>query len=170
MESILSNLMLGDPSSATFARQVKGCISVAESNIARLDAQIQDLTRLRDQERELISALTPLIAPIRKLPVELLTEIFLLAVDTTEDWFASALVVSQVCAHWRQVACATPHLWNGEIALDLTKPRSDAYLATTKPFSSGQRRSPYRFRWTMNLAKRAHSSTISTVWRHDVNC
>ncbi|KAJ7644641.1 hypothetical protein FB45DRAFT_298343 [Roridomyces roridus] len=133
MESILSNLMLGDPCSATFARQVKDYISAAEAKIARFDTQIQDLTRLRDQERELISALTPLIAPIRKLPVELLTEIFLLAVDsTTEDWLTHALLVSQVCAHWRRVACATPQLWNGEIPLDLTKERSDVCLATTK--------------------------------------
>ncbi|KAJ7644635.1 hypothetical protein FB45DRAFT_1053342 [Roridomyces roridus] len=134
MNSIIPAFMLDNPSTANFTRQVKGYIRVSEANIARIEAQIQDLTRLRDQERELISALKPLIAPIRKLPVELLTEIFLLAVGSKKEWLIHALVVSQVCAHWRRVACATPQLWNGEIALNLTKPRSDVYLATTKTF------------------------------------
>ncbi|KAJ7644568.1 hypothetical protein FB45DRAFT_999569 [Roridomyces roridus] len=132
--SILSSLMLGDPCSPSFVRQVKARISAAESNIARLDTQDPELTRLRDQELELLAALKPLIAPIRKLPVELLTEIFLLIVDSMGDWLTHALLVSQICAHWRRVACATPQLWNREIALNLTKPRSDAYLATTKTF------------------------------------
>ncbi|KAJ7644636.1 hypothetical protein FB45DRAFT_1053343 [Roridomyces roridus] len=87
---------------------------------------------IRDQERDLLAALRPLIAPIRKLPVELLTEVFLLLVDSTGDWLLSALLVSQICAHWRRVACATPQLWDRLITLDRTKSRSAAYMATTK--------------------------------------
>ncbi|KAJ7644566.1 hypothetical protein FB45DRAFT_1053296 [Roridomyces roridus] len=129
MGSILSTLMPEDLCTPNFARQVKGHIIADKSNIARLNAKIQDLRRLREREP---AAPRPLIAPIHKLPVELLTEIFLLVLGSREDWLAQALVVSQVCAHWRRVACATPQLWNGEIALNLTKPRSDVYLATTK--------------------------------------
>ncbi|KAJ7644565.1 hypothetical protein FB45DRAFT_297819 [Roridomyces roridus] len=131
MESILSSLKFGDPCTPSFAREVRGHISAAESNIARLDTEIQDLTRLRERERELLAALKPLVTPIRKLPVELL-KIFLLLVDSTEDWLLPALLVSQICAHWRRVACATPQLWDRCMPLDLSKARSDAYLATTK--------------------------------------
>jgi F-box/TPR repeat protein Pof3 len=44
---------------------------------------------------------------IAKLPVELLTHIFLLAADYAE----SSVIVSTVCTHWRHIALSTPALW-----------------------------------------------------------
>ncbi|KAH9890108.1 hypothetical protein C8Q73DRAFT_653017, partial [Cubamyces lactineus] len=58
------------------------------------------------------------MAPIHSLPVELLTRIFQLGVDSDpipdeqireEPTFE--VLVSHVCRYWRQVALHTPHLW-----------------------------------------------------------
>lgn len=50
---------------------------------------------------------------ISVLPVEILTEIFLLYVIASRNHPPSAaFVVSQVCRHWRAVATGAPKLWN----------------------------------------------------------
>ena len=54
-------------------------------------------------------------APIGKLPVELLSEIFIRCLP--EIYFflprptLAPMLLCQICAHWRQVALATPRLW-----------------------------------------------------------
>ncbi|KAL1740718.1 hypothetical protein HDZ31DRAFT_67661 [Schizophyllum fasciatum] len=55
-----------------------------------------------------------LLAPIRRLPTEILSEIFLLAVP--DDWFtvpsgAMTLPYASVCHAWRIVSLTTPQLW-----------------------------------------------------------
>ncbi|KAJ7644617.1 hypothetical protein FB45DRAFT_1053328 [Roridomyces roridus] len=135
----LATLMLGQTATSGFERQVRGLIEAAEANLVRIESQIQDLMGLRDRERELIAALKPLVAPIRKLPAELLGHIFLLAVDSASDWhriqwLERVLVISQVCGQWRRLACGTPRLWNRPLKVNLGKAPSDTYLATTKTF------------------------------------
>ncbi|KAI8978875.1 hypothetical protein BD414DRAFT_494684 [Trametes punicea] len=58
------------------------------------------------------------MSPIHTLPVELLTSIFQLGVDSDpipDDQIRGEptfeVLVSHVCRHWRQVALHTPHLW-----------------------------------------------------------
>ncbi|KAI0357349.1 hypothetical protein OH77DRAFT_93605 [Trametes cingulata] len=58
------------------------------------------------------------MSPIHSLPVELLTRIFQLGVDSDplpDDQYPGEptfeVLVSHVCRHWRQIAIHTPHLW-----------------------------------------------------------
>ncbi|OJT12839.1 hypothetical protein TRAPUB_10674 [Trametes pubescens] len=58
------------------------------------------------------------MSPIHSLPVELLTTIFQLGVDSdpipddqTRGEHTFEVLVSHVCRHWRHVALHTPHLW-----------------------------------------------------------
>ncbi|KAJ6492753.1 hypothetical protein C8R47DRAFT_420815 [Mycena vitilis] len=106
MDTVSSTLMLGQNSSSTrsFEQHAKSLIQASEANIARIESQIRDLLRLRDQERGIIASLKLAIAPVRKVPAEILAEIFL-------HYAGGVLTISQVCAHWRQVACTTPRLW-----------------------------------------------------------
>ncbi|KAJ7606075.1 hypothetical protein FB45DRAFT_462850 [Roridomyces roridus] len=146
MDNIASALMLGHSSASNFESKAKQLILAAEANVARIESQIRDLLRLRDRERGVIASLKQVISPIRKLPAELLVEIFSIVagVGTTEpEWLLrrstspalrKVLVISQVCAHWRQLACTTPQLWNFPVKLSLKKARSDSFLATTKTF------------------------------------
>ncbi|KIM29288.1 hypothetical protein M408DRAFT_68186, partial [Serendipita vermifera MAFF 305830] len=48
------------------------------------------------------------IAPIRKLPVEILSEIFVHC--RTVSWLAP-VKISEVCRLWRQVVLSTPRAW-----------------------------------------------------------
>ncbi|KIM29292.1 hypothetical protein M408DRAFT_52998, partial [Serendipita vermifera MAFF 305830] len=48
------------------------------------------------------------IAPIRKLPIEILAEIFVHCSSLSE---LAPVTVSEVCRFWRQVILATPQAW-----------------------------------------------------------
>ncbi|KIM23929.1 hypothetical protein M408DRAFT_249065 [Serendipita vermifera MAFF 305830] len=52
------------------------------------------------------------IHPIRRLPVEMLKQIFEATVENSPKKFSRALQLSHVCQHWRVVALDTPLLWN----------------------------------------------------------
>ncbi|KAJ7465056.1 hypothetical protein FB451DRAFT_428596 [Mycena latifolia] len=132
METISSALLLGQSGASSFEQQVKRLIEAAEANVAHIDSQIRDLMRLRDQERGVIAALKLVIAPIRKLPAELLVEIFMHAVESQYEWLKAVLAVCGVCAHWRQLACTTPRLWTGLLRIQKKKSASDGYLTMTK--------------------------------------
>ncbi|KAJ7644609.1 hypothetical protein FB45DRAFT_298158 [Roridomyces roridus] len=143
MEDITSALLLGHSSTSDIDHLAKTLILAAEANIARIDSQMRDLLRLRDRERGIIAVLKQVIAPIRKLPAELLVEIFRVVAAQagklskptfTSHALSSVLALSQVCAHWRQLACTTPQLWNYQVFLNFRKAPSDVYLATTKTF------------------------------------
>jgi hypothetical protein len=134
MDTISSALLLGQSTASSFERQAKTLIKASEANVARIDSQMRDLMRLRDQERGLITALKLVIAPIRKLPAELLVEIFMHVVDDHPGGSTKGvLVLCGVCAHWKRLACTTPQFWTN-VPLRQGKPCSDADLAITKGF------------------------------------
>ncbi|OSD07618.1 hypothetical protein PYCCODRAFT_1359216, partial [Trametes coccinea BRFM310] len=77
------------------------------------------------------------MSPIHSLPVELLTAIFQLGVDSDpipDDQIRGQptfeLLISHVCRYWRQVALHTPHLWTTiHFRTRAHMARADAYLA-----------------------------------------
>ncbi|KAJ7846868.1 hypothetical protein B0H14DRAFT_3867607 [Mycena olivaceomarginata] len=131
--------LLSQMSTATspnFESLAKILIEASEANIARIESQIRDLERLRDQERGLITRLRVAIAPIHKLPAEILVEIFRLALDTwtymRKQRIQKVQALSHVCAYWRRVAHTTPRLWTEMLFTRLDKmPKSD-YMACMK--------------------------------------
>ncbi|KAJ7639185.1 hypothetical protein FB45DRAFT_904913 [Roridomyces roridus] len=140
MDTVSSALALGGHS-ASYEQATKDFIRAAEENIARIESQIRDLELLRDRERSFIAALKQVAAPIRKLPAELLLEIFKHILFP--DWRISercyrlkrVLAVSHVCPHWRRLVSTTPRFWAFELLINLPKAApSEAYLATTKLF------------------------------------
>ncbi|KAJ7162982.1 hypothetical protein C8R46DRAFT_1352808 [Mycena filopes] len=134
-------------------RHVKALIEASEANIARIESQIRDLESLRDRERETLArlqaALRSFAAPVRKLPVELLAEIFRY-VCVFDPYYRrqsrrqrlgkrlnflplrAAEVMSHVCAHWRQVAITTPQLWTEILPIGLDKTPTEDYCAGLK--------------------------------------
>ncbi|KAK7061216.1 F-box domain-containing protein [Favolaschia claudopus] len=92
-----------------------------DEKIASLRMQITTLVELRDRELAVRAVLQHLIAPIRTLPVEILSEIFLLTVwgatQYTNSHIRAAYRVFHVCSEWRHVAVTTPHLWTGQLTL-----------------------------------------------------
>ncbi|KAJ6466344.1 hypothetical protein C8R45DRAFT_1021360 [Mycena sanguinolenta] len=103
---------------------IERLVEESKLKIISLDSQISPLVQLRDRERASLAALTYLLSPIHTLPVELLADIFDLAID---DWthIRDALRMSQVCSEWRQIAHSIPRLWARPIRVDLES-RSDS--------------------------------------------
>ncbi|KAF8143824.1 hypothetical protein K438DRAFT_1875263 [Mycena galopus ATCC 62051] len=92
-----------------------------ERKIAALQSQI-------DRERACSAALRYIISPIYTLPVEVLAEIFKLAIgDYAYTYIRDAHRLSQVCVDWRQVVHGTPQLWAGHLEIALDSSRGEDY-------------------------------------------
>ncbi|KAJ6541866.1 hypothetical protein B0H19DRAFT_327400 [Mycena capillaripes] len=132
-------------------------VTSLEAEIAVLKARLAAVAQLRDRERATSIALRSLLAPIRTLPIELMTEIFRLTIHDgplpvdhhSSDYtrplhFKDALRVSHVCSDWRRVVNSTPQLWSGPVGIDLSRDSSRmrqdtdfvmAWLALSAPLS-----------------------------------
>ncbi|THU95206.1 hypothetical protein K435DRAFT_798289 [Dendrothele bispora CBS 962.96] len=90
------------------------------TEIERLETVISVLKHKREYLKDSVTNYRSLLSPIRRLPLELLTLIFLFRCRESENCFRfddfyiklPALVLSQVCADWRRVAFHTPAIWN----------------------------------------------------------
>ncbi|KAJ7286339.1 hypothetical protein C8J57DRAFT_1287366, partial [Mycena rebaudengoi] len=101
-----------------------------DAKIAHLNSQIRDLLCLRQLEREKIATLQAVVAPIRRLPTELLTDIFLLFVKDYYVFFGDDC--RPAVLRLSHVAHSTPRLWTFPVTLrPKTKPTED-YLSSTK--------------------------------------
>ncbi|KAF7357613.1 hypothetical protein MSAN_01357700 [Mycena sanguinolenta] len=112
-------------------------ITESELRIISLDSQIDALIELRDSQRACVLALRYIISPIRTLPVELLVEIFDLAIQDYTH-IEDVHLISQVCSYWRSVAQSTPRLWTRCLAVDLQEEKDVAdglntWLARSAP-------------------------------------
>ncbi|KAJ6517512.1 hypothetical protein C8R47DRAFT_255505 [Mycena vitilis] len=130
-EFLLSNALLPPSIGAT----VHHVICTAPAELKRYDAEIEQLqgllSRLVSERRALaehLGACRKVSAPIRRLPVELLTEIFQASIPCKEntktphsstskeelDRLAkrSLLELSQVSSLWHTIAIGTPQLWS----------------------------------------------------------
>ncbi|THU91028.1 hypothetical protein K435DRAFT_601534, partial [Dendrothele bispora CBS 962.96] len=107
----------------------------AERDAQRCNDEIQkleaDIVSLRNQQQRIyrqIDRYRSLLAPIRKLPPEVLGRIFCLI--CTENFAAASKIdcpavhLSHVCAGWRDLAQTTPSLWS-RISIDLFYPQQD---------------------------------------------
>ncbi|KAF7348874.1 F-box domain-containing protein [Mycena venus] len=110
-------------------------LSQCDEELARLGARMRELSLHRGALQEQYAHCRSLLAPVRRLPTEILTQIFALHRDGCESdsvvlWHtntgfmalytlaqAPLLALSQVCARWHGIALGTPSLWT-KIRLD----------------------------------------------------
>ncbi|TRM55300.1 hypothetical protein BD626DRAFT_528897 [Schizophyllum amplum] len=88
------------------------CTRDLSGEIERIDARDQRARILRDADRQL-QIIRSTIAPVRRLPNELLSEVFAIVVyghHTYERAFV-ARILAAVCAIWRATACDTANFW-----------------------------------------------------------
>ncbi|THU95030.1 hypothetical protein K435DRAFT_859959 [Dendrothele bispora CBS 962.96] len=98
------------------------CLIDAERDAQRCDDEIQkleaDIVSLRNRQQRIyrhIDRYRSLLAPIRKLPPEVLGHIFRLVCtenSAAEKIDCPAAHLSHVCADWRDLARTTPSLWS----------------------------------------------------------
>lgn len=108
------------------ANHVRENLSGALRDIASLDKRIESLTALLSQlcqEREDRQAsadtFRSLLTPINRLPPEIVSQIFLDAVDDIPLYQGDSLDISrgpwplaQVCSRWRDIGVSLPRLWS----------------------------------------------------------
>ncbi|KAJ7157431.1 hypothetical protein C8R46DRAFT_832440, partial [Mycena filopes] len=98
----------------------RGVISSGQSRLDALSAQIHDLqltlavlSRTRDETEHHVHQDRAILSPVRRVPPELLCEIFSLAVQSDGDapkqppWY-----LGQVCRLWRHSALSFPQIWS----------------------------------------------------------
>jgi hypothetical protein len=111
-------------------REFSKTIGEMEADIARVDCEMfrlqEAMDHMQNERRKLESSLDEyrsLVAPIRRIPPEMLSEIFLhCLMDDTEILVAEApLLLSFVCRRWRTVAISTPQLWSSVCVKSIRK-------------------------------------------------
>ncbi|KAJ7057545.1 hypothetical protein C8F01DRAFT_319351 [Mycena amicta] len=147
-----------------FERQSRSLLVEAEATLAEIESQIQTLLYARDRQRARVAALKSAVAPVRMLPADVLTEIFLSVVKrSTSKRVKRALRVSAVCADWRQLALSTPRLWDMPMILNVCNV-SPGYAAVTNDIL--ERSSPHPIAITLvigDVTKPISSALVKTV-------
>ncbi|KAJ7766801.1 hypothetical protein B0H16DRAFT_373449 [Mycena metata] len=111
-----------------------GFIVECESKISSIDAQIAGLQSLRAIERNKLGKLKYRSTPLNVLPLEMLSEIFKFSVAAAnqDDLLPRAVVLSEVCHYWRQVALSLPSLWS-ELTIEVNVERpAEGYVQATR--------------------------------------
>lgn len=135
MELLTSNEPPLDPELS----EIRSKAAAHVDRLAILDktiADMQNTVQLMRSEREWVAAelaeLRQVSSPVRRLPPEVLSEIFLACIN--EDIFhkthledsldarKAPWVLSRICRRWRGIATSDARLWS-TICIDLTKPR-----------------------------------------------
>ncbi|KAJ7234177.1 hypothetical protein B0H12DRAFT_163021 [Mycena haematopus] len=85
------------------------------AQIECLQSQINQLTEKRDRLNTFIDPHLALISPARRLPAEIVAEIFVACLPSDRNAIISGieapLLLCHVCRQWRNIALTTPRLW-----------------------------------------------------------
>ncbi|KAJ6472797.1 hypothetical protein DFH09DRAFT_1475082 [Mycena vulgaris] len=98
-----------------------------------LDDEITDLQKavekLRDERDKLgayVDAHMALISPVRRLPLDIIQEIFIACLPAHRNCVMSAVeapvLLGRICSSWRTISLSTPHLWSKLHVVEPTQP------------------------------------------------
>ena len=112
--------------------EIQNLLQIPTSRLEELSTQLQELRNEQSSLRLFISKHRALISLIRKLPIDILQEIFIACLPTANNAVMSRLeppiLLTQICSSWRNVAHATPQLWN---SLHIAIPCSENFSSMT---------------------------------------
>ncbi|KAJ6515541.1 hypothetical protein C8R45DRAFT_1140019 [Mycena sanguinolenta] len=111
-------------------------ISRAEE-LARIEERLRELSSQRDQLQVYIDSHKALISSPRRLPPDIVREIFVACVPTKMNAVMSVekapLLLCQICSLWRTVALSMPILWSSlHVPFDFVLSHKSRALAVTK--------------------------------------
>lgn len=134
------------PPSLSQISYIRSLIASGEAEHAMLARVISELTSKQDQISADLVKWRQVLCPIRRIPPELLAEIFSYFMaplkKTKHAWDlnglprATPLVLTHVCAVWRRVAFDTPRLWTRLKFCFLSTEVTDHSIATLRGFLS----------------------------------
>ncbi|KAJ6594564.1 hypothetical protein B0H19DRAFT_901665, partial [Mycena capillaripes] len=102
--------------------QIKDLLNEPSLRLKRLDDEIATLQSTIDklnEERDTLSAYVEahkaLMSPFRRLPLDILVEIFMACLPTDRNCVMSAreapVILGRICRSWRTISLSTPRLW-----------------------------------------------------------
>lgn len=111
-----------EPQIHSYIQRTSKAIAQLDWEIARINAILQVLVLERDKLVHLVEEHKALLTPFRKIPADILTEIFVRCergakrdvvpdVPDSFDRDAGPLLLTQVCQRWRDHALRMPELW-----------------------------------------------------------
>jgi hypothetical protein len=90
--------------------------NVLDAEISRLQRVIDELSVKRNLLTEFITSHQTLLSPIRRIPLDVLREIFVRCLPTDHNAIMSCreapLLLGRVCSSWRSNSTSTPKLWS----------------------------------------------------------
>ncbi|KAJ7616850.1 hypothetical protein DFH06DRAFT_947875, partial [Mycena polygramma] len=102
------------PQNALEVEAIRPHLVAHTMEVSRLEALIADLSAQRDKRLEYIGA-EALMSPARRMPQDVMQEIFLACVPTQHNAVMSTkdapLLLTRICKSWRILALSTPALW-----------------------------------------------------------
>ncbi|KAJ7879480.1 hypothetical protein B0H14DRAFT_2500496 [Mycena olivaceomarginata] len=106
-----------------------------DNEIAELQKAIEKLMEERDGLGAYVDAHKALISPARRLPLDIIEEIFVACLPTHRNCVMSAseapVLLGRVCRSWRAISLSTPRLW---AKIHVVEPLPDRYSRLTAPF------------------------------------
>ncbi|KAJ7782477.1 hypothetical protein DFH07DRAFT_909305 [Mycena maculata] len=103
-----------------------------DDEIAELQKAIDKLTQERDSLVAYVEAHKALIAPMRRLPLDIIQEIFVACLPTHRNCVMSAIeapvILGRICSSWRAISLSTHRLWDRLHVVEPT--RTDRSLST----------------------------------------
>ncbi|KAJ7267344.1 hypothetical protein C8J57DRAFT_364296 [Mycena rebaudengoi] len=84
------------------------------AQISRMQKSLDDLMRDRDELQSFIDAHLALVSPARRLPDDVIREIFVAALPSRNCIMSATeppLLLCKICRPWRALALSTPQLW-----------------------------------------------------------
>ncbi|KAE9404463.1 hypothetical protein BT96DRAFT_916811 [Gymnopus androsaceus JB14] len=108
-----------EPNEISFLRmrisEEEALVQTFESRMDELRAQISELMRQKDAKLVEIASLRNVLAPVRRVPLEILLDIFELVLEPRQ-WETNTVShlfrLSSVCVAWRKATHATPQFWS----------------------------------------------------------
>jgi hypothetical protein len=102
--------------------EIKNLLVEPTLRLKRLDDEIADLQKAIDKlaaEREslgtYVAAHKALISPVRRLPLDIIQEIFIACIPAHRNCVMSAseppVLLGRICSSWRAISLSTPRLW-----------------------------------------------------------
>src|SRR5271155_4400079 len=87
-----------------------------KEEMARLERELEALSKDHDELDRQLTACQSLLTLPRRLPEDILREIFQLGLPTDRNAYPSKktapLIFTHICRRWRRVAISTPSLWS----------------------------------------------------------
>ncbi|KAJ6594621.1 hypothetical protein B0H19DRAFT_1056875 [Mycena capillaripes] len=101
---------------------IKALLVEPTLRLKRLDGEIADLQKAigklaaeRDELGAFVESHKALISPVRRLPLDIIQEIFIACIPTHRNCVMSAseapVLLGRICSSWRVISLSTPRLW-----------------------------------------------------------